>query len=224
MLKSIYRRSAQRLAAHMRSLRARTEGVAAVEFALIVPIMSMMFIGAVEMSQAITANRHVTQVSGTVGDLVARSDATITNGSIGDIMNVGAYLLAPYSATTLKATITVVGSTSTSATTINTQWFCEYDGTLPGVVKCNNNNSCLPSAVAYTSLPAGLITQKSDYAVITKVTYGYKPPVFDVFMKTGNGGAVGGVYTMTDTVYLKPRALVPQIVFGAASNPACPLF
>ncbi len=33
------------------------QGIAAVEFALIVPIMMLMFIGAVEMSQAVTADR-----------------------------------------------------------------------------------------------------------------------------------------------------------------------
>ena len=224
MLTSLCHRGWQHIATHTRNLRARTEGIAAVEFALIVPIMSMMFIGAVEMSQAITANRHVTQVAGTVGDLVARADSTITNSSVADIMNVGAYLLAPYPAATLKATITVVGSTSASASTINTEWSCVYDGATPGTVTCNGTNACLAGATVYTGLPTGLITTKSDYAVVTKVTYGYKPPLFDVFMKTGYGNEVAGVYTMTDTVYLKPRALVPQLIFGASTNAPCALF
>ena len=51
---------------------ASDEGVAAVEFGLIVPIMAVMFIGAVELSQAITVDRRVTQVASSTADLVAR--------------------------------------------------------------------------------------------------------------------------------------------------------
>jgi Flp pilus assembly protein TadG len=37
---------------------------------MIVPIMSVMFIGAVELSQAITVDRRVTQVASSTADLV----------------------------------------------------------------------------------------------------------------------------------------------------------
>ena len=50
--------------------------MAAIEFALIVPIMAVMFIGAVELSQAITVDRRVTQVASSTADLVARADTT----------------------------------------------------------------------------------------------------------------------------------------------------
>ncbi len=50
----------------------KIDGIAAVEFALIVPIMLCMFIGTVELSQAITVDRRVTQVASTTADLVAR--------------------------------------------------------------------------------------------------------------------------------------------------------
>ena len=87
----------------------RCEGVAAVEFALIVPIMAIMFIGAVELSQAITVDRRVTQVASSTADLVARwsppsgpADDGISQSEITDIMRVGGYHLAPYSANPLK--------------------------------------------------------------------------------------------------------------------------
>ena len=41
---------------------------------MIVPIMSAMFIGAVEVSQAITVDRRVTQVASSTADLVARAE------------------------------------------------------------------------------------------------------------------------------------------------------
>ena len=43
--------------------RADASGMAALEFAFIVPIMGVMFIGAVELSQAIIVDRRVTQIA-----------------------------------------------------------------------------------------------------------------------------------------------------------------
>ena len=95
-----------RTAALMRRLfatwRADTRGVAAVEFALVAPLMAAMFVGAVEMSQAITVDRRVTQIAGSTADLVARASKTISQSEIGDIMRVGSYIMKPYTATPIR--------------------------------------------------------------------------------------------------------------------------
>ena len=186
----------------------QSEGIAAVEFALIAPIMATLFIGAVEMSQAITVNRRVTQIGSTTGDLVARADSNIADSSIADIMDVGSYLLAPFDATSLKVTISVVGSSATNPANTKLEWKCDYTGTLPNSVAC----TCPYTAI---TIPTGLVGTL-DYVVIAKVSYGYKPNLFDMFMKSGFGGT-NGVYTMTETVYLKPRSLVPQLSIGGAA-------
>ena len=69
-LQHLTRRIATAIALYRRDSR----GVAAIEFAMIVPIMSAMFIGAVEVSQAITVDRRVTQVASSTADLVARAE------------------------------------------------------------------------------------------------------------------------------------------------------
>ncbi len=53
-------------------------GLAAVEFALIAPVMMIMFYGVVELSSAIDCNSRVARVSSTVADLVAQSPAVST--------------------------------------------------------------------------------------------------------------------------------------------------
>lgn len=186
----------------------RVEGIAAIEFALIAPIMATLFIGAVELSQAITANRRVTQVGSTSGDLVARADSNISDSDVLDIMKVGSFLLSPYSTANLKVEIRVVGSSSTDATATKLEWICSYDSAVPSAVNC----SCPRTPY---SIPAGLVG-KGDYVVISNVSYGYKPTLFDVFMKQYYGG-VGGVYTMNEIVYLKPRSLAPQLTIGNAA-------
>jgi len=218
MIKSLALRSHVRTAVFLRNFRRRVDGIAAVEFALIVPIMVTLFVGAVEMSQAVTVNRRVSQIGSTVGDIIARSDSTISatgaDPSILDTMMAGKYLLSPYSASTLVTEVSIVGSIS-SATDIKQKWYCKYDGANPSVVNCSCKNQ------AYT-LPSNLISSTSfpDYVVVATVTYGYKPGVFDMFMKKAYGGT-GGVYTMTETVYLKPRSLTPQLKLD--DNTVCPL-
>ena len=208
---------AAQFAAHFKR---RTDGIAAVEFALIVPIMAILFIGAVEMSQAVTVNRRVSQVGSTIGDIVARADTTIydsgTDPSVLDTMKVGKYLLAPYGPDTLVVEMQVVGSTS-SATDIKRKWYCKYDGANPTTVACECKSD------AYTTLPTGLLSTTSypDYVVVAEVKYGYKPGLFDFFMKRAYPSGSGGVYTMKETVYLKPRSLTPQLKVGSAA--VCPL-
>lgn len=201
-----------RSASWLRNFAQATQGIAAVEFALIVPIMSMLFIGAVEMSQAVTVNRRVTQVGSTTGDLVARADANISSTDIVDIMKVGGYLMSPFPANTLKVDISVVSSTAASATDTKRKWVCSYDGANPSTVSCTCPNT------TYT-IPAGLLST-SDSIVIANVQYGYKPALFDVFMKSSYGGT-GGVYTMIENVYLKPRAACPQITKSDSTTCGC---
>lgn len=50
------------------------KGVAAVEFALILPPLLVLYVGSIEASSLITVDRRVQIISGTVGDLVARWD------------------------------------------------------------------------------------------------------------------------------------------------------
>ena len=80
-----------------RRYRADKRGVAAIEFALILPIMFVMFVGAVELSQAITVDRRVTQAASSVADLVARKEKSISTTEISDIMKIGGYIMEPYS-------------------------------------------------------------------------------------------------------------------------------
>jgi Flp pilus assembly protein TadG len=206
MSKPFLFRQRVRAAICLRNFAHRVEGVAAVEFALIVPIMAILFMGAVEMSHAVTVNRRVTQVGSTAGDLVARFNSNITSTDIESIMKASGYLIAPYPSTRLKVDVSVVSSTSSSATDTKQKWICSFDTSVSATAvtcTCPNTTFVLPAT--------GMVTT-ADSVVVANVSYGYKPNLFDIFMKSSYGGAKsGGVYTMTETVYLKPRAVCPTI-------------
>lgn len=63
----------KRAATAIGRFRTNREGVAAVEFALIAPLLVTLMLGAIEVTQSIWADSKVEQATSTIGDLVART-------------------------------------------------------------------------------------------------------------------------------------------------------
>ena len=102
--------------------RKAREGVAAVEFALILPFMLLLYVGSIELSDLINVDRRVTVIAGTVGDLVARNDGGITPGRRStDYFNAAEGIITPYQTTGLKQVVTCVED-QLDGTTATVQW------------------------------------------------------------------------------------------------------
>lgn len=184
----------------VRRYREDKQGVAAIEFAFIVPIMFFMFVGAVELSQAITVDRRVTQAASSIADLAARKETSITQSEIGDILKIGGYIMMPYNQAPLQVVVRNISSSSKDATATKQSWQCTFSaaGTNPSPV-C----TCMNETYA---VPPGLVTT-TDSVVVAEVNYIYTPLVFDYFLNrtlsSGTGGA--GTYTLSETIFMKPR-------------------
>lgn len=192
-------------------IRSNDEGVAAIEFAFIAPLVFTLFIGAVEVSQAFTVDRRVMQVATTTGDLVARADSSISQSEMSDVMAVGTYIMLPYSATALEMTIRNVTSSPTTATSTKQSWYCTYNANGGG------SNTCACNVAAYT-VPTGLVST-NDSVVVAEVRYFYTPLLFDSVLKrvmTKSGGA----YTLSKKSYSKPRS--NAAMFKQANGTTCP--
>ena len=85
-------------------------GLAAVEFALILPVMLTLYFGGVEVTNMLVANRRVTSVAYTAADLAAQA-AAISNGDMTDIFAASSAILEPFSISPL--TVRSVGSAMT---------------------------------------------------------------------------------------------------------------
>lgn len=195
----------------MQRMRANDQGVAAIEFAFIAPLVFTLFVGAVEVSQAFTVDRRVMQVATTTGDLVARADSSITQSEMTDIMAVGSYIMLPYSSSPLEMTVRNITSSPSSATTTKQSWYCTYNANGGG------SNSCACNVTAYT-VPTGLIST-NDSVVVAEVRYFYTPLLFDSVLKrvmTKSGGA----YTLTKKSYSKPRS--NAAMYKQANGTTCP--
>ena len=79
-------------------------GIAATEFAFIVPIMLVLFFGTVEFSSGIAVDRKVTLMARTLADLTSQS-VSVANGDLTDFFNASNGIMTPYDGTPTKATI-----------------------------------------------------------------------------------------------------------------------
>jgi Flp pilus assembly protein TadG len=194
-------------------------GIAAVEFAFVVPIMLCMFIGVVELSQAITVDRRVSHVASSTADLVARQ-RNVTTATLNDYMTIIDQLMAPYSDTPLKLTIASVYNTKAAPTTHLVCWVYHRNDTTASGADTN-----ITAGATYTSLPANILDAGGGTSVImVKAAYLYQPVLFfNSTATTVQGSKVSSFVgsagiNMTETFYLKPR-LQSSVTYN--SNNAC---
>ena len=80
--------------------RRNTDGVAALEFALLCPILLTMLLGVSELGNGVVINQKVIAASQIVADLIARN-STVTADQINQAITAGQLALAPYSTASL---------------------------------------------------------------------------------------------------------------------------
>ena len=73
-----------------------THAVAAVEFAFVGPLMLVIYLGAVDLSQAVTADRKLATVAGTLGDLVAQVRTDLRESALDDYFLASQAIMTPF--------------------------------------------------------------------------------------------------------------------------------
>src|ERR1700742_440592 len=85
-----------------------SRGIAATEFAVIVPLMLVMFFGTVEYSSAVAVDRKVTLVARTLSDLTSQALASVDDPYLQNVFTASISIVAPYDPTQTTAQITEV--------------------------------------------------------------------------------------------------------------------
>ncbi len=62
-----------------------TSGVAAIETALIMPVMLLLYVGMIDLTNVVSMNRRLTQAASTLADVITQSKDTIEASKIDDI-------------------------------------------------------------------------------------------------------------------------------------------
>jgi Flp pilus assembly protein TadG len=85
-------------------LRRDASGSAAVEFAVIVPIMLTLFFGVIEFSSGVAVDRKVTLVARTLSDLTSQS-STVTDTDLANFTITVKAIMTPYQGSLLNSTV-----------------------------------------------------------------------------------------------------------------------
>ncbi len=158
-------------------------GVSAIEFALIAPLLILLYCGMAEMTQAMMAQRRLSNIASATGDLMAQSTQT---GPLktGDIFKIGETIMEPFPTSTLKICLASITSDATGKDTV--AW---SKASVSSMSNCPAKGTVL-SDVPVAVLPAG------QSVILARTSYVYAS-TFSLVMPAN--------LTFNRTYYLRPR-------------------
>lgn len=141
--------------------RARDDrsGLAAVEFALILPAMLALVFGAIEVTNVLIVKTDTTNIASTTADLVAQA-SSVTDADMANVFSAGTALLYPFNTANAKIVVTSIVD----------------DGHGGGKVAWSDGfHTTGRTKNSLMSVPAGLLTSGGS-VILAEVTYTYTTP------------------------------------------------
>lgn len=173
-------------------------GIAATEFAMIVPVMLILFFGTDEFASGIAVNRKVTLMARTLSDLTSQN-TSVSDTQLTNFRNASAAIMTPYSATPVKSTITEL-YVDPNTLAARVQW---------------SKGDAPRTAGSTVAIPPDLQV-KDSYLIYSEVSYAFVPTV---------GYVLKNSITLSDFTLTRPRqskcVIYPTPAAGSAPPP-CP--
>ena len=200
-LKPTILKGLRQLRATMSALVRDRSGVAAIEFAFVVPILLCMYLMTMEISQAIEANKKLGRAGNLVGDLVTQQ-GEITSSEIQSIMEIGEALIQPYNRSVPSITVTAINIGSdaeTKETTAKVLWSRRM-----GLDE--NNKKAFTAAENPDGTVPSFLNVPGTFVIRVDAELDYMP----VLLGDAQGNALGigsafDVLVMGETYYMRPR-------------------
>ena len=170
-------------------------GLAAVEFAFILPLMLTLIFGTIEVSSAVAIDRKVTIAARTISDLVSQG-AQVKDADLKNYFALGAVIMTPYpvTSTTLTQKISAINIDGSKIAKVAWSKIASVTG---GVATVTDDTVATPSGTTVTSqIPPGLLVANTQL-IWSSVTYTYAPIVKYVINSTG--------IPLSDQCFTRPR-------------------
>lgn len=159
-------------------------GVSAIEFALIAPLMLLIYFGLVECCQGYMASRRAGHTASIVADLVAQSDATSTQ-DLTSVFAIGDMIMRPFPGAPLSIRVSSVTMDANGVAKVD--WSRGNDKALTARAKTS----------AVSDLPPGLI-ENGESLILGETEFEYTSPFAQV-IKTP--------IKFNRSYYLRPRTV-----------------
>jgi Flp pilus assembly protein TadG len=164
----------------LRSLAGDRRGVAAVEFALLVPVVIVVYVVGFEVMEASTVYRKLTDTTVQLANVTAQY-TSVADGDVSNVLNASAQIMTPYPTTNLSIRLSEVTTDPSGAGFV--AWGKAFQGT------------ALAEGTSVT-MPAGFQTPNTSY-ILVQTSYAYQPVI---------GGAFIQPITMTNQIFMLPRS------------------
>lgn len=157
-------------------------GVSALEFAVVAPILVLLYVGFAEIATALTIYRRTSMVASTAADLTAQVKS-VTKSDIRDIQEAASSILTPYPTKPLKVVLTSVVADEDNNGKV--EWSCATQG----VGRAEESRYPVPTG----------LTEPDSSVIVAEITYSFKPLVglTEIFSP--------GAFDMKRTFYARPR-------------------
>lgn len=159
-----------------RALARDRRGIAAVEFALVVPVVIVVYLAGFEAMEAATVYRKLTDTTVQIANTTSQY-TTMGAVDVANVLNASAQIMTPYPTTNLTVVLSEVEVTDNSGV-----------GHIVWTQQCQSSTSTV-------TMPSGFQTVGAYY-ILAQTTYAYQPMI---------GGAFVKPITMTNQIFMLPR-------------------
>ncbi len=174
------RRNRAALRGHLRRFGLSRQGVAGIEFAMLLPVMLTMYCGVVEVRQGVMIARKVTALNRALADLTGQT-TTIATPDMSNIFDASTSVMLPFTGVTPNMAVTHI---------------VIDDKSVAKVCWAETRNATTPGRNTTVTLPTALLVPNTSL-VMAKASHEYKPMIGYVLTGTFS---IGGSVT-----YTRPR-------------------
>ncbi|MBY0502078.1 MAG: pilus assembly protein [Alphaproteobacteria bacterium] len=161
------------------------EGVAVVEFAIILPILVLTFVGLFEVTNFLYCNNKMNRTAQEISNIVTRND--VTKPQLDSMLKASVLIAQPFNFTQYGNVIVTSVSKVSSILPPIINWRDSYPGGTGG------------SRISPSSLPNGISLSAGQTVIFTEVFFNYQPVIG------------GSVFTFAKTNLYAVAAAVPRL-------------
>jgi Flp pilus assembly protein TadG len=165
-------------------------GIAATEFAVIVPLMLVMFFGTIEFSSGLAVDRKVSLAARAIANITSQG-VQATDADLANAFNGGNKIMTPYASPNMHMTISELYIDPSSGNA-RVQW---SQGSPGSPQRATSSVVGIPSSLIARN-PSTNAINPNQYVILSEVNTTYTPTVFYV-MKSA--------VTLSDVAYALPR-------------------